>query len=75
MSSRWGPDGSRVVFWSWRNGNPEVYVVNADKTGLRQLTDNLAWDVFPAWSPDGNRVAFDSDRLGNFDIWALDLDE
>jgi Tol biopolymer transport system component len=44
-----------------------------DGSGLTQLTDNLAWDMFPAWSPDGKKIAFDSDRMGNFDIWVMDV--
>jgi TolB protein len=73
MSSRWSPDGGRILFWSWRTGNPEIFLVNADGSGLRQLTDNLAWDVFPSWSPDGKKVAFESDRMGNFDIWVVEV--
>jgi TolB protein len=74
-SSRWSPDGSRVVFWSWRTGSPQIYVINADGSGLRQLTDNLAYNVFPSWSPDGKRIAFESDRMGNFDIWVMEVPE
>jgi TolB protein len=61
------------VFWSWRTGSPQIYVINADGSGLRQLTDNLAYNVFPSWSPDGKRIAFDSDRMGNFDIWVMEV--
>jgi Tol biopolymer transport system component len=73
MSNRWSPDGKRILFWSWRTGNPELFLVNPDGSGLAQLTDNLAWDMFPAWSPDGKRIAFDSDRMGNFDIWVMEV--
>ena len=44
-----------------------------DGTGLAQLTDNLAYDVFASWSTDGKRIAFDSDRMGNFDIWVMEV--
>ena len=73
MSSRWSPDGKRILFWSWRAGNPEIFLVNPNGTDLTQLTDNLAWDMFPAWSPDGKKIAFESDRMGNFDIWVMEV--
>src|SRR5262249_1359080 len=36
----------------------EIYAMNADGTGVRQLTDNLVDDFSPAWSPDGSRIAY-----------------
>jgi Tol biopolymer transport system component len=72
-SARWCPDGSRILFWSWRTGNPEIFVVKTDGSRLTQLTDNLAYDVFPSFSPDGKKIAFDSDRMGNFDIWVMEV--
>ena len=62
-----------ILFWSWRTGNPEIFLVKPDGSGLTQLTDNLAYDVFPSFSPDGKRIAFESDRMGNFDIWVMEV--
>jgi len=73
MSGRWSPDGERILFWSWRTGNPEIFIASPDGSGLTQLTDNLAYDVFPSFSPDGKKIAFDSDRMGNFDIWVMEV--
>jgi Tol biopolymer transport system component len=73
MSSRWSPDGNRILFWSWRSGNPEIFVMKSDGRSQRQLTENLAWDMVPSWSPDGKKIAFDSDRMGNFDIWVMEV--
>ena len=54
----WSPDGRTIVFVSWRDGNGEVYAMDADSSGPRNLTQHPATDVRPAWSPDGRRIAF-----------------
>ena len=59
----WSPDGRTIVFVSWRDGNGEVYAMDADGSGPRNLTQNPAKkDVRPAWSPDGRSIAFVSRR-------------
>lgn len=45
----------RIVFSA---GTDDVYVVNADGTGLRRLTRTPGWDFDPSWSPDGRRIVF-----------------
>ena len=64
----------RIAFTSNRDGNDEIYVMNADGTGVTRLTDNPASDQQPAWSPDGSRIAFTSNRDGNFDIYVMNAD-
>ncbi len=66
------PDGSQVVFQSNRDGNTEVYKMNADATGQVNLTNNPAADANPDWSPDGTRIVWDSARTGNREIWTMD---
>ena len=58
----WSPDGRTIVFVSWRDGNGEVYAMDANGSGPRNLTQNPANDVRPAWSPDGRSIAFVSSR-------------
>ena len=52
----------------------DVYVVNADGTGLRRLTTNPGADFDPSWSPDGSRIAFRSERSGDPEIWVMNAD-
>ncbi len=70
----WSPDGRRIAFTSDRDGNAEIYVMNADGSGQTRLTDNSAWDDAPQWSPDGKRIAFESDRDGDDEIYVMNAD-
>lgn len=57
---RWSPDGKRLAFASDRNGGGQVWVCNADGSGIKQLTfndDAEAATGFPVWSPDGKQIA------------------
>ncbi len=69
-----GGGWSEIAFVSERDGSREIYVMSADGTNLRRLTNNRANDRDPAWSPDGMRVAFYSDREGNADIYVMGAD-
>jgi dipeptidyl aminopeptidase/acylaminoacyl peptidase len=71
---QWSPDGTKVAFASNREGNFEVYVVNANGTGLANLTKNPADDSAPAWSPDGRRIAFETNRDGQDEIYVMNAD-
>jgi TolB protein len=67
----WSPDGSRLLFLSDRDGNPEVYVMAADGSAQSRLTTDSALDYYPAWSPDGRWIAFISTRDGNHEIYVM----
>jgi TolB protein len=64
----------RIAFTSNRDGNPEIYVVNRDGSGLRRLTSHPENDVTPTWSPTGQQIAFTSNRGGNPNIWIMNAD-
>jgi TolB protein len=67
------PDGRRIVFRSARDGNQEIYLMNADGTGVRRLTRHEATDTMPAFSSRGDRIAFTSQRDGDYEIYLLQL--
>src|SRR5215208_2378689 len=56
-----GPN-ERIAFYSERDGNQEIYVMNADGSNQTRLTSVNANDSDPSWSPDRTKIAFDSDR-------------
>jgi hypothetical protein len=64
----------RIAFTSNRDGNWEIYVMNADGSGVTRLTNNPAEDDLPSWSPDGRRIAFASNRDGNREIYVMNAD-
>lgn len=72
MHPRLNRGATRIVFSSNRDGDYEIYVMNADGSGLQQLTHNGANDVNPAWSPDGSQIAFQSYRDGQAEVYVMD---
>ena len=70
----WSPDGQRIAFMSDRDGNDELYVMDADGSNPTRLTQDAGRDWYSAWSPDGQRLAFVSDRDGNAEIYVIAAD-
>ena len=60
-----------IAFCSDRDGDYEIYLMNADGSNLRQLTNNDADEWVPTWSPDGTQIAFISQRDGNYEIYVM----
>ena len=65
------PDGRRIVFTSNRDRQAEIYVMNADGSGLRRLTRRAGDDWAPDVSPDGKRIAL-TQLPGT--IWTMNAD-
>ncbi len=70
-----GPNG-QIAFVSIRDGNEDIYVMNADGSGQTRLTDDPANDLSPSWSPDGEKIAFSSNRdNGDNEIYIMNADD
>jgi dipeptidyl aminopeptidase/acylaminoacyl peptidase len=74
QEGEWSPDGGRIAFTSYRDGNAEIYLMNADGSGVRRLTGNPADDTEPTWSPDGRKIAFVSTRDFGSNIYTMNAD-
>ena len=68
----WSPLDGRILFDSDRDGDSEIYTIDADTGALRKLTDNLGFDGNARWTPDGKRVVFRSDREGTDRLFQMD---
>lgn len=71
ITPSWSPDGSKIAFSTNRDGNYEIYVMNADGSNPQRLTNNAGADRSPSWSPDGSQIVFSSDRDGNDEIYVM----
>jgi TolB protein len=54
-----------------KDGQLNIYVINADGRGNVQLTSNAGNNEAPCWSPDGNMIAFASTRTGKSRIFVM----
>ena len=64
---------AQIAFTSTRDGNPEIYVMDADGENQIRLTRHPEEDKMPSWSPDGKKIAFVSMRSsGRNQIYVMD---
>ena len=64
-------ENGKIAFQSNRDGNFEIYSMNADGTSQTRLTFNTSSDIDPSWSADGTKIAFATNRDGNFEIYSM----
>lgn len=70
---KWSPNGEQILFVSARDGNRDIYIMNADGSSQRKLTDDSGYDSQMNWSPNGKQIVFVSNRDGNMEIYSLTL--
>ncbi len=73
----WSPLGP-IAFYSNRDGDWEIYVMEPDGSNVRRLTHSPGFDAYPSFSRDGSKILFHSHRLsgeeGGGDIFIMDAD-
>ena len=70
-SPLWSPDSRKLAFLSTRDGNPEIYVMDADGGNLKRLTESESPEYDLSWSPNGQSLLFVSERDGNPEIYTV----
>lgn len=68
------PPVQRILFASDRDGDYDVYAMDADGANPVNLTDNAHRDYDPGWSPDGRHIVFGSTREGTPLLYVMDAD-
>ena len=75
-SPHWSPDGKKITFvFAEQDSNSDIHVMNADGSGLVNLTNSPEADWKPSWSPDSKKITFVSvgqDR--NSEIYVMNVD-
>ena len=77
VASLWlvtSPLQGKIVFYSHRDGNTEIYTMDSDGSNPTRLTFNETSDSSPVWSPNGQQIAFHSKRDGNWEIYVMEAD-
>jgi Tol biopolymer transport system component len=72
--ARFSPDGERLVYYSDRTGNYEIWLRDMADGRERPLTDSAADDFMPDWSPDGREIVFLSNRGGSVQVWTTKVE-
>ena len=66
------PTTARIVFFSLRDSNAEIYTMASDGSQQVNLTKHPSMDREPVWSPTGEHILFASDRTGILDLYLMD---
>ncbi len=69
--ARYSPDGSQVAMVLSGEGNPEIYVSNAQGRQIARRTRSASVEASPCWSPDGAKLLFTSDAAGGPQLYMM----
>lgn len=76
----WHPDGKALAFAGYDKDHFDIFLINADGTGLKRLTDarrtngRAADNRDPSFSPDGRHIVFASNRTGSYQLYIVGPD-
>ncbi len=71
FTGRRGVAATRIAFASDQSGSREIYMMEADGSEKRPVTNNGSMNFFPSWSADGDSIVYTSYRTGTPDLYVL----
>jgi eukaryotic-like serine/threonine-protein kinase len=69
----WTPDG-KIVYTAGGAGSRNLFIMNEDGSGQKQLTADTGTNTGPSVTHDGRYIVFSSSRAGAYNIWIMDID-
>ena len=69
----WSPDGTQITFAAWDGDSYEIYIMNADGTNPRRITDGSQHVYDASWSPNGHEIAYTDFDGTQHDIYIVDI--
>ncbi|MBI4786885.1 MAG: PD40 domain-containing protein [Chloroflexi bacterium] len=70
----WSPDGKKILYQKEADGQKQLFLINPDGSGKKQLTSGPVMHVAATWSPDGNFIFYRSPEGGTWGIWRMNAD-
>jgi WD40-like Beta Propeller Repeat len=70
----YSPDGGKIVYQKDVDGQKQLFLINADGSGKKQITQGTSLHVDAAWSSNGNFIFYRSPEGGQWGIWRMNAD-
>ncbi|MEL6239133.1 MAG: Tol-Pal system protein TolB, partial [Pseudomonadota bacterium] len=71
LTPRYSPDYSKILYLSYVDGNPRIYVYDIGSGKQTLVTENSSPTLAPRWSPDGQTILYSMAVAGNTDIYRV----
>lgn len=73
MSPAWSPDGQKLAYVSFQNGQAEIFIMNIYTGEREKVTSYPRHNGAPRFSPDGSQLALVLSKTGSLQVYTLDL--
>ncbi|MEW6455986.1 MAG: hypothetical protein AB1410_04635 [Acidobacteriota bacterium] len=73
-SPSFSPDSKKIIFTGFKNGTPDIFLLNLENKNLENLTNDNLFEKSPSFSPDGKKVTYSIKVDGKDKIFISDFD-